>query len=39
VAIGSRWLRSELQTERQPFYRQLSGRIFNLHLWLLLGLR
>jgi dolichyl-phosphate beta-glucosyltransferase len=38
VAIGSRWLRSELQTERQPFYRQLFGRIFNLHLRLLLGL-
>ena len=38
VAIGSRWLRSELQTERQPFYRQLFGRVFNLHLRLLLGL-
>jgi dolichyl-phosphate beta-glucosyltransferase len=39
VAIGSRWLRSELQTERQPFYRQLFGRIFNLHLRALLGLK
>lgn len=39
VAIGSRWLRSELQTERQPFYRQLFGRVFNLHLRILLGLR
>ena len=39
VAIGSRWLRRELQTERQPFYRQLFGRVFNLHLRLLLGLR
>lgn len=38
VAIGSRWLRRELQTERQPFYRQLFGRVFNLHLRLLLGL-
>lgn len=38
VAIGSRWLRSELQTERQPFYRQLFGRVFNLHLRVLLGL-
>lgn len=38
VAIGSRWLRSELQTERQPFYRQLFGRAFNLYLRLLLGL-
>lgn len=39
VAIGSRWLRSELQTGRQPFYRQLFGRVFNLHLRVLLGLR
>ncbi len=39
VAIGSRWLRSELQTERQPLYRQLFGRLFNLLLWLILGLR
>jgi len=38
VAIGSRWLRSEMQTERQPFYRQLFGRVFNLHLRILLGL-
>jgi dolichyl-phosphate beta-glucosyltransferase len=38
VAIGSRWLRAELQTERQPLYRQLFGRIFNLLLRLLLGL-
>ena len=32
VAIGSRWLRAELQTERQPLYRQAFGRIFNLAL-------
>lgn len=38
VAIGSRWLRSELQTHRQPTYRQLLGRIFNFYLWLVLGL-
>ena len=38
VAIGSRWLRSELQIERQPFYRQLFGRTFNLYLRVLLGL-
>jgi glycosyltransferase involved in cell wall biosynthesis len=38
VAIGSRWLRAELQTERQPFYRQVFGRIFNLLLRLFLGL-
>ena len=28
VAIGSRWLKRELQTERQPFYRQLYGTAF-----------
>jgi dolichyl-phosphate beta-glucosyltransferase len=39
VAIGSRWLRAELQTERQPLYRQLFGRIFNLLLRVFLGLR
>lgn len=30
VAIGSRWLRSELQTQRQSVKRQLLGRVFNL---------
>jgi dolichyl-phosphate beta-glucosyltransferase len=39
VAIGSRWLQSELQTERQPLYRQLFGRVFNLMLRLILGLK
>jgi len=38
VAIGSRWLRSELQIQRQPLYRQLFGRIFNLALRIVLGL-
>lgn len=38
VAIGSRWLRAELQTERQPLYRQAFGRIFNIVLRLFLGL-
>ncbi|MBZ5550174.1 MAG: glycosyltransferase family 2 protein [Acidobacteriia bacterium] len=38
VVIGSRWLRAELQTERQPLYRQAFGRIFNLVLRLFLGL-
>lgn len=38
VAIGSRWLRAELQTERQPLYRQAFGRIFNLALRMILGL-
>jgi dolichyl-phosphate beta-glucosyltransferase len=39
LAIGSRWLQSELQTERQPLYRQLFGRLFNLMLRLILGLK
>jgi dolichyl-phosphate beta-glucosyltransferase len=39
VAIGSRWLRAELQTQRQSLHRQLFGRIFNLALRLILGLR
>jgi len=38
VAIGSRWLRSNLQTQRQPLYRQLFGRIFNIALRVILGL-
>ncbi len=39
IAIGSRWLRAELQTERQPWHRQLYGRLFNLALRVVLGLR
>ncbi|HEX3355030.1 MAG TPA: dolichyl-phosphate beta-glucosyltransferase [Terriglobales bacterium] len=39
IAIGSRWLRSDLQTQRQPLYRQLFGRVFNLLLRIILGLR
>lgn len=39
IAIGSRWLQSELQTERQPLYRQFFGRAFNLVLRGMLGLR
>jgi glycosyltransferase involved in cell wall biosynthesis len=38
IAIGSRWLRRDLQTERQPLYRQVFGRIFNLMLRATLGL-
>jgi len=30
IAIGSRWLESGRQTHRQPLYRQLFGRCFNL---------
>jgi dolichyl-phosphate beta-glucosyltransferase len=38
IAIGSRWLRAETQTQRQPFYRQVMGRVFNLLLRITLGL-
>jgi glycosyltransferase involved in cell wall biosynthesis len=38
IAIGSRWLRAETQTQRQPVYRQIFGRVFNLLLRLTLGL-
>jgi len=38
IAIGSRWLRAETQTQRQPLYRQLFGRLFNLLLRFTLGL-
>jgi len=38
VVIGSRWLKSELQTQRQPWYRQLFGRLFNFVLRIVLGL-
>src|SRR5437868_8368039 len=38
VALGSRWLRPDLQTERQPLPRQLFGRIYNLLLRMILGL-
>jgi dolichyl-phosphate beta-glucosyltransferase len=39
IAIGSRWLRAETQTQRQPLLRQLFGRIFNLMLRITLGLQ
>ena len=39
IAIGSRWLRAETQTQRQPLHRQLFGRVFNLALRLTLGLQ
>src|SRR5271165_3871680 len=39
IAIGSRWLQAELQTERQPWHRQLYGRLFNLGLRIVLGLK
>jgi len=30
IAIGSRWLESGRQTQRQPLYRQFFGRCFNM---------
>jgi len=39
VAIGSRWLNAQLQSRRQPLHRQVFGRVFNLMLRLVLGLR
>src|SRR6185436_16285286 len=39
IAIGSRWLQRQTQTQRQPFYRQLSGRVFNVLLRVVLGLK
>ena len=39
IAIGSRWLRAEMQTQRQPLHRQIFGRIFNLMLRITLGLQ
>jgi len=39
VAVGSRWVRPDLQTEKQPLHRQLFGRIFNLLLRITLGLK
>jgi dolichyl-phosphate beta-glucosyltransferase len=38
IAMGSRWLQPELQTQRQPLLRQFYGRIFNLSLRTILGL-
>ncbi len=39
IAIGSRWLRAELQSTRQSLHRQLFGRIFNGLNQIILGLR
>jgi glycosyltransferase involved in cell wall biosynthesis len=39
IAIGSRWLRAELQTHRQSLHRQLFGRIFNGLNRVILGLQ
>jgi glycosyltransferase involved in cell wall biosynthesis len=39
IAIGSRWLQTELQTRRQSLHRQFFGRVFNVLLRIILGLR
>jgi glycosyltransferase involved in cell wall biosynthesis len=39
IAIGSRWLRAELQTQRQSLHRQLFGRVFNGFNRVVLGLK
>jgi glycosyltransferase involved in cell wall biosynthesis len=39
IAIGSRWLRAELQTQRQSRLRQVFGRVFNFLLRIILGLK
>jgi len=39
IAIGSRWLQAELQTKRQSLLRQVFGRVFNLCLRVILGLK
>lgn len=38
IAIGSRWLERSRQTHRQPLYRQLFGRCFNLLTRTVMGL-
>jgi glycosyltransferase involved in cell wall biosynthesis len=39
IAIGSRWLKPEMQTQRQSALRQFYGRLFNLVLRVLLGVK
>ena len=39
IAIGSRWVQPELQTQRQSVTRQILGRMFNGFLRLFLGLK
>lgn len=38
IAIGSRWLRPDTQVRKQPLYRQLGSRGFNLALRIILRL-
>jgi glycosyltransferase involved in cell wall biosynthesis len=39
IAIGSRWLQRDRQTQRQPLYRQFFGRCFNFVTRTVMGLR
>jgi len=39
IAIGSRWLERDRQTQRQPLYRQFFGRCFNFVTRTVMGLR
>jgi len=39
MAIGSRWLDKRLQTRPQPLYLRVLGRVFNLALRLVLGMK
>ena len=39
IAIGSRWLDPALLTRKQPIYRRILSRIFNMSLRLVLGLK
>jgi glycosyltransferase involved in cell wall biosynthesis len=38
IAIGSRWVDPKLQTQPQPWYRRLNGRLYNLLLRTILGM-
>jgi dolichyl-phosphate beta-glucosyltransferase len=38
IAIGSRWLATSRQTHRQPMYRQIFGRCFNMLTRAVMGL-
>jgi dolichyl-phosphate beta-glucosyltransferase len=38
IVIGSRWVDSNLQSNPQPWYRRLNGRLYNLLLRTILGL-
>lgn len=38
IAIGSRWVDRKLQTQPQPWYRRLNGRLYNLLLRNILNL-